>query len=97
MANEVVCWACEVAKRGGSSAGLEHTCPQSGTWLAQEGRDAGEDTPVSLGSYSVSLHFRIRATDELAARQKLTGLVADLLDDDLVQTAEVFVTDEVPV
>ena len=90
------CLACEVAKRGGTTT-VAHTCPESGTWLAAEGHAAGEELDPTLGYYSVSLHFRIRALDEQHAREKLTGLVSELLDDDLVEAADLFVQVEDPV
>ena len=93
---DVVCWACEVGRRGGDSAGLVHTCPDSGTWLAAEAHDAGEHDVASLGVYNVSLHFRIRSLDEQLARHKLTGLVSDLLDDDMVESADFFINEEIP-
>lgn len=89
----MICLACEVAKQGGTTT-VAHTCPESGTWLAAEGHAAGEDLDPTLGSYSVSMHFRIRAVDEHGAREKLTGLVGSLLDDDLVESADIIVSEE---
>lgn len=91
---EFDCLACEVARRGGNTSGLTHSCPESGVWLAAEGRAEGFDVDPSFGLFTVSMTFRVRAQSELRAREKLSGLVGSLLDDDLVEGVEFVITEQ---
>lgn len=94
MSQVPLCLACEVAQRGGNTTGLVHVCADSGTWLAAEGHAEGYDDVPSLGHYTVSMKFRVHAPDELKAREKLSGLVAVLLDDDLVEGVEFVISED---
>lgn len=65
--------------------GAAHTCPESGTFVAAEAHASGEieelAEPWPNWDCSISLH--LRAPDEQSAREHLTRLMGELLDDAL--------------
>jgi hypothetical protein len=71
--------------------GATHTCPGSGTYVAAEahGLDQVEIAEESAWPrFQVTVNLRMRAPDELTARQRLTGFVSGLLSDDLVEDSD---------
>ena len=82
----------------GGVSGAQHTCPGSGTWKAAEAHLAGEVDEISLdwNRFGVHLNFQVRAVDESMVREKLTGLVTELLSDDLVEHADFSITELEP-
>lgn len=70
--------------------GAAHTCPDSGTFLAAEAHVAGEVEEIAQAwpTWEARIGLRLRAADEGAAREHLTRLMGDLLDDALVEGLE---------
>lgn len=66
--------------------GVPHTCPDSGTFLAAEAHVAGEVEEIAEAwpRWQATIHLTLAAADEPTARQHLTRLVGELLDDALV-------------
>jgi len=66
--------------------GTPHTCPESGTFVAAEAHVAGEVEEIAEAwpDWQATIHLRLRAADEHAAREHLTRLMGDLLSDALV-------------
>lgn len=84
------CPACAGAE------GAAHTCGGSGTYLAAEAHGAGAVEIAEESGWPrwrVTMHLQMRRPDEASVRERLTGLVADLLDDDLVESADFALTE----
>lgn len=75
--------------------GATHTCGGSGTFLAAEAHGAGAVEIAEESEwprYEVTMHLRLRQPDEDAVRARLTRMVGDLLDDDLIESADFALT-----
>lgn len=74
------CLACQ------GTPGAEHTCPGSGTFLAAEAHVAGEVEEIAAAwpRWQATVHLRLAAPDEEAARQSLTHFVRDVMEDGAV-------------
>lgn len=79
------CPACEQPGEG-----FTHSCEGSGTFRAAEAHVAGAVEEITAGwpRFEVTLHLRMVALDEDAARHALGDLVTPLLSDDLVEQAD---------
>lgn len=66
--------------------GGPHTCPDSGTFLAAEAHDSGEIEAKAEAwpNWEATIHLHLRAPTEQVAREHLTHLMGELLDDALV-------------
>jgi hypothetical protein len=66
--------------------GAVHSCPDSGTFLAAEAHVAGEVEEIAEAwpTWEATIHLHLKAADEHGAREHLTRLMGDLLDDALV-------------
>lgn len=84
------CEACEAARAGRDTSGLVHRCGGSGTFLAAEAHAAGEVDEIAetWPIFATRLSFRMRGADEHMVRERLTPLVAALLEDDMVLECE---------
>jgi hypothetical protein len=67
-------------------AGARHSCPGSGTFLAAEAHVAGEVDEIAAAwpRWQATVHLRLAAPDEEAARQSLTHFVRDVMADGAV-------------
>lgn len=73
------CAACE------GQLGAPHTCAGSGTFRAEEAYGADAVIAVDeLQRFGVRLELRIHAVDEHGARERLTALCEQLLNDDAI-------------
>lgn len=65
--------------------GAAHTCSGSGTFLAAEAHGSEELEPImELARFNVQVQSVIRGVDEAQVRERLTPLMTELLNDDLV-------------
>lgn len=80
------CAACRAAARGENAGDYVHTCPDSGTFVAAEAHVIGEVEEIAAPwpNWQATIHLQLRAADEATARQHLTRLMGELLDDALV-------------
>lgn len=76
--------------------GVPHTCPGSGTFVAAEAHVAGEVDEIAAAwpKWRATIGLGVLAPDEETARQHLTRLMTELLDDAVVTELD-FALDEV--
>lgn len=80
----MACLACQGVQ------GAPHTCPESGTFVAAEAHVAGEVDEIAAAwpRWEATVHLRLAAPDEEAARQSLTHFVRDVMMDGAVDEVD---------